>query len=161
MPAAEPPYIDVARRRQSARRFVVLTIAAMTATLGGCAGMGLPFADVDRTTTASIPGSHPVLASATFIDRVDPSDWQSIRKTIAAAPNAATTGIEWTNPATGTTGTVAVAAAKTPKNGLSCRTFATTISDARGIRRYRGDACLSGGGMLTLRDVAADDATIS
>ena len=46
-------------------------------------------------------------------------------------------------------------------NSVSCRTFATTVNDIRGIRRYRGDACTTAGGRWQLRTVTPDDAAIS
>lgn len=161
MPVAVPSYTDVVRRRQSARvagAFVVLVAAA---TLTGCAGMGLPFGDLDRTTTASVrPASAQTVADATFIARVDPTDWQSLKEAIAAAPATPTGDIDWTNPITGTSGTVSVAAAA--KAGkLSCRTFATTINDVRGAQHFRGQACMAGAGDIQLRGVAADDLTVS
>jgi hypothetical protein len=37
----------------------------------------------------------------------------------------------------------------------------TTINDVRGIRRYRGQACVTPNGRAQLRNVTADDATLT
>jgi surface antigen len=161
MPVAEPSYTDVSRRRQLARVAAALTVMASAAGLTGCAGMGLPFGGLDRTTTASIrPASTQAVADATFINRVDPTDWEALKQTIAAAPATATGDIDWSNPITGTTGAVSVAAIARV-GAASCRTFTTTINDVRGARHYRGQACAAGSGMVELRGVAADDLTVS
>ena len=49
----------------------------------------------------------------------------------------------------------------TDQNGAVCRPFATTINDERGVRRYRGDACLRTDGRWQLNGVTADDALLS
>ena len=47
------------------------------------------------------------------------------------------------------------------RSGQLCRSFATTVNDARGIRRYRGDACRRTDGRWQLDGMAPDDAKLS
>ena len=138
-----------------------VAIVGVALALGGCAGMGLPFgeAGANRTAQARDP-AKPILASATVIDRVDPSDWETVRRTVAGAPGTPTYDLGWFNPDTGSSGAVAVAGI-TDQNGSVCRPFATTINDERGVRRYRGDACLRTDGRWQLNSVTADDALLS
>ena len=138
-------YSDRSWRGQSpvAVRLLVLTLISLT--LVGCAGMGLPFEEASATVT---------------VDRVDPSDWNEVRATLAVAPTGRTTGLDWLNADTGSTGTI-TAAATTTASGLACRAFATTVNDVRGIRRYRGDACRTAASGWQLRDLTPDDAAIS
>ena len=118
--------------------------------------MGLPFSEA----STQRPPGKAILASAPANDRVDASDWEVVRLTIAGAPKAATARLEWLNPDTGSIGTIVTAEAATG-DGRTCRAFATTVNDVRGIRRYRGDACVSTGGRWQLQGVTPDDAAIS
>ena len=68
--------------------------------------------------------------------------------------------LDWLNPDTGSTGTI-TATATASEGKFLCRSFATTVNDLRGIRRYRGEACAPDGGRWQLRGVTPDDAAIS
>ena len=85
---------------------------------------------------------------------VDPSDWSAVRATLAKA--AAGGDVAWSNPATGSSGTVSLGPTLA-KVGAVCRSFATTINDARGVRSYRGEACRSGEGGWKIANIVADD----
>jgi surface antigen len=129
--------------RAGRRQLPVMRIAAAMSfalSIAGCARFGLPFNEaaegVDPIQTAS-------LVKATVGDRVDPSDWLTVRQTLARIPASAEPGttIDWWNDLTNSAGTVGTLTAATTRNGSLCRTFAATINDLRGIRRYRGEAC--------------------
>jgi surface antigen len=146
---------------RSAARIAALLVLALS--LGGCASMGLPFAEGRGDRMAAAQGrtaGRATLANVNVVDRVDPSDWETIRRTIAASSETTTERLDWLNPDTGSRGTVAVLPAMT-KSGALCRSFATTISDARGVRRYGGDACLRTDGRWQLTAITADDVLIS
>jgi hypothetical protein len=131
-------------------------IALLALSLGGCAGLGLPFGERGRAAhTASASASEPILASAVITDQLDPSDWETIRRTIEGAPQVAAR-VDWQNAITGSVGSVELAA----DSDVVCRPFVATINDLHGIRRYRGGACHMTGGRLQLRGMAADDATL-
>jgi surface antigen len=153
-----------ARKGRVAARLAVAAFLALS--LGGCAGLGLPFGEAGAPrTTASIKApraatARTMLASATVIENVDPSDWETVRREVAGVSETTNHLLDWINPDTGSAGTVSVAAA-TQRDGVLCRDFATTINDVRGIRRYRGAACLRTDGRWQLRDVTPDDAAIS
>src|SRR5437016_12901108 len=127
----------------------------LTLTIAGCARLGLPMNEaaegIDPMHTAS-------LVKATVSDRVDPSDWSAVRQTLGQiSPRAeAGTTIDWWNDLTNSSGTVGTLTAATTHNGSLCRTFAATINDLRGIRRYRGEACRGGDGWQ-LSGVTHDD----
>jgi hypothetical protein len=131
-------------------------ITAVALSLGGCAGLGLPFGErgTGRVAASGLV-VQPILASATIADQLDPSDWESIRRTIEGAPRTASR-VDWSNAITGSVGSIVLAVDS--KDG--CRMFAATINDLHGIRRYRGGACLVTGGRLQLRGILADDATL-
>ncbi len=132
-------------------------IALVALSLGGCAGIGLPFGERGTTGRMASAGAvvQPILASATITDQLDPTDWETIRRTVEGAPKAAAR-IDWSNALTGSVGSIVVAADS--RDG--CRMFAATINDLHGIRRYRGGACAMPGGRLQLRGIVADDATL-
>jgi surface antigen len=130
------------------------------------AGCGLtPFGSdaLDTTTTGSIapsPGGSPAPQPmpSPVVASLDPSDWEAIRT--VSAERLATAGagseIDWSNPDTGNSGTIAPLAAMRPQDGLSCRPFVLTVSDVRGVRRYQASACRGVDGWQ-LHDVTADD----
>jgi surface antigen len=133
-----------------------VAIAALALSLGGCAGLGLPFGE--RGTAgrmASAAAIQPILASAVITDQLDPTDWETVRRTIEGAPKTASR-VDWNNAITGSVGTIALAA----DGSEGCRLFAATVNDLHGIRRYRGGACDVGKGRLQLRGIVADDATL-
>ncbi len=137
-----------------------LVLGALVLSLGGCAGLGLPFGEAGAGPQASLSNpARPILASAVIVDQADPSDWEMVRRTAEGAPTAASR-LDWENPTTGSSGTLAIAVA-VAKGPTDCRAFAMTINDMRGIRRYRGEACARPDGRTQLTSVVADDATLS
>lgn len=153
-------YIGMGRERQSPPLVRPIAIAVLAVALGGCAGLGLPFneAAVDRDlSTGSIQK-----VSAKGNDKVDQSDWNAVRRAIAraTADKKIDGTVEWRNPGTGTTGTVAILDTVTATNDPNCRNFQTTINDVRGIRHYRGEACQMNEGNWQLFGVLADDSTL-
>jgi hypothetical protein len=153
MRACGSSYIGGRRFRQSRSIAPLIAVMTLGLTLGGCAGMGLPF-------EAAATGQRPAatLVSARVSDGVDPSDWEMVRRTIAAAPAGAADGSHnWTNPATGSAGTVTTLGGSDDAN---CRAFAATVHDLRGVRGYRGEACAAANGGVKLSRVVADDGAL-
>jgi surface antigen len=152
-------YIGGGRQRQSPPFMRPVAVALLAAALGGCAGLGLPFetASNQKMTTGSI---HKVSAKAG--GSVDKSDWETVRRAVAtvAGKDATSDTVDWRNPDTGSTGTIAILGGVTAANDESCRNFATTINDMRGIRRYRGEACRMTNGRWQLFGVLADDSQL-
>jgi surface antigen len=128
--------------------------------LGGCSAIGIPFGEPAAGRIAPVR-SNPVL-TAKVTDSVDASDWEAVRRLVAgAAVERASDRLAWSNPDTGSTGTLATVAASTGKSGRLCRSFSTTVNDLRGIRRYRGEACQRTDGRWQLYGVTADDSVLS
>jgi surface antigen len=147
-------------QRQSRAGIPAIAAVALSFTLGGCAGMGLPFGEATEARMAQAESARAIPANATVIERVDPSDWETIRRSVASVPETLTQETTWFNPDTGSTGTVGVSVAS-EVSGTFCRPFATTINDTRGIRRYRGDACVRTDGRWQLHGIRADDTLLS
>ena len=106
---------------------------------------------------AQATGSLPVPAKPK--EGVDPSDWEAIRLAFAgskAAP-ASNVDIDWSNPQTGSAGTITPLAFAETKAGGLCQAFATTINDTRGVRRYRGEACMEASGRWRLTSATPED----
>jgi surface antigen len=163
MYARRHSYIDASKLRQSPLACRGVAVAVLVLSLGGCAGLGLPFGSELSASNASATGRlKPTLVSANVVDDVDTSDWETIRRTVAAtAADTSVDRIPWNNPDTGSAGTIAGLSAEQVQSGLQCRTFATTINDQRGIRRYRGEACQRSNGRWQLFGMIADDAQLS
>ncbi|WP_169516651.1 RT0821/Lpp0805 family surface protein [Kaistia adipata] len=136
----------------------------------GLAGCGLapggPEADLDPMTTASIAPVRPATPAAkarSVVEAVAPSDWEHIRLTASTFMPGSAKGevIDWTNPDTGSNGTISpLASARNEPDGRNCRAFSLTVSDVRGIRRYRGDACRAPDGMWQLFEVVPEDSAL-
>lgn len=141
-------YTGAGDRRQP---LALATLLVAAVALAGCSSLG------ERG-----PGRLSARAAEpeTAVTRVDPSDWETIRRTVAAASDAASHSLPWRNPDTGSNGTIALLPAIT-KSGSLCRAFATTVSDPSGIHRYGGEACLRTDGRWQLRGITADDVLVS
>jgi surface antigen len=144
-------------RRQSAS----VALCCLALSLAGCAGMGLPFGEAQSQAalSTSIKPAAAVVTRAN--DAVNPSDWETVRRVLAAIPADAKGGsdLAWHNADTGSDGTVTPGEA-VKKSASLCRTFAATVNDPRGIRGYRGEACRAPDGRWTLSGIAPDDSTL-
>ncbi len=134
-----------------------VVIAGLTMSLGGCSALGLPMADnggprVDRMTTGAI------LASAKVSDGVDLSDWEAVQRAVSGTPaDEYNRAIPWSNPKTGSEGTIDASKAAAGKAGRLCRSLATTINGYNGVRLYRGEACQTPSGTWQIVRIAAGD----
>jgi surface antigen len=155
LPACLTPYTGAAKARQ----IVLAALLAATSGLAGCASFHLPFGPqlsrVSMETTAAIPANGASIVS------VDPSDWETVRTTIAAIPTGQAKTQEWANLKTRSTGSVSVAVAQDGRLIAVCRNFAATVSDAHGVRLYRGQACREITGRWQLKGVTGDDTVLS
>lgn len=153
-------YIGEGRVRQPSPLIRPVIVGLLAAHLVGCAGLGLPFGDAagdHNLTTGSIEK-----AGGRRTGKVAQSDWEAIRQNIAraAAENTPSQALAWSNPETGTTGTLMVLDTVTATNDANCRNFQTTVNDVRGIRHYRGEACKLTEDRWELFGVLADDSKL-
>jgi surface antigen len=135
--------------------------------LAGCSLMpGGPEPEIDPVTTSSIAPVRPATPAPparNVVEAVAPSDWEQVRLTASTFMPGAAKGdiIDWTNRDTGSNGTISPsAAARTEPDGRNCRAFLLTVSDVRGIRRYRGDACRAPDGLWQLFEVVPEDSAL-
>jgi surface antigen len=143
--------------RQDRRQPPVMPLAAfalLSLSLAGCAGLGLPF---NEAAAGSQPARGASLVSAKINDQVDPTDWMTVRQTLARMPVSAGAGtsLDWRNPLSNSDGTVSLSSGAVRVAGTLCREFTTTINDLRGIRQYRGQSCRGSDGW-ELSGVVAD-----
>ena len=159
----------------------LLAVAGLCAQLASCGLTPFGRDDLDSGTTGSItpaavppplPASTATAAAgaqampppvaAPVVDALADSDWQAIRAAAASGMTSAATGatLDWSNLDTGNSGTLAPLAEMKRSGALSCRAFALTVSDVRGIRRYHGDACRSASDAWQLFNMTADDKTL-
>jgi hypothetical protein len=153
-------YSDDRRKRQPSSSARNIAIAMSVLALAGCSGIGGPFGDVavdQSLTTGSIQK-----VSARASDTVDQSDWNTVRRAIASIDkkNEINGPVDWSNPITGSTGTITIRDAISPTIDPNCLNFETTINDMRGIRRYRGKACHMTDDRWQLVGVLADDSKL-
>jgi surface antigen len=155
-------YIGQRLNRQARPLLQAAAVAAFALSLAGCGGLGLPFAEENGPQAAvTAPPAKAALVSAKVSEGVDPSDWETVRRAVASAPvDGVDGGIDWSNPDTGSTGTITAYPVVAGKDGTLCRTVATTVSDLRGVRRYRGQSCQRRDGRWQLFSFTADDAKL-
>jgi hypothetical protein len=119
---------------------------------------GIALASAGCSATAIDPIRTGSVVQAAVTDGVDPSDWETVRRTIADIGGEALDRA-WRNPKTGSSGTL-TAMAPEPRAGGVCRAFATTVNDVRGIRNYRGEACRTQGAGWRLTGIIPEDSTL-
>lgn len=145
-PRQRTSYTGRRTERQSLPYFRAAALGGLALATAGCSATA-----IDPTHTGSV-------VRAAVTDGVDPSDWETVRRTIAGI-GAETLDRAWQNPKTGSSGTV-TALAPEPRAGGVCRDFATTVSDLRGIRRYRGEACQTGDAAWRLTGIIPEDSML-
>lgn len=154
-------YIGENRIRQSSVLVRPLMAGLLAACLGGCGALGLPFGGGggDRDLTTGSVGKTSAKSDSKVVAQ---SDWETIRQSIAQAEanDALSQAMAWSNPATGSTGTLTVLDTVPPTNDPNCRNFQTTVNDLRGIRHYRGEACRMAENRWELFGVLADDSKL-
>jgi surface antigen len=151
-------YIGVGGRRQSPVVPNILVIALIAAALGACSSVGVPFGEGKSGRLAATRAAK--VEAVAVVDQVDPSDWETIRRTVAGASETTSHSLTWRNPDTGSNGAIAVLPAITAAGSL-CRSFAATVNDVRGVHRYGGEACLRTDGRWQLHGITADDLVLS
>lgn len=145
-PRLRPSYTRRPGERQSLPYFRAAALGLVALAVAGCSAT-----NIDPTHTGSV-------IRATVTDSVDPSDWETVRRTIAGIGGGAL-DLAWKNPKTGSSGTVTTASPE-PRGGGVCRAFATTVNDLRGIRRYRGEACQAGDASWRLTGIVPEDSLL-
>jgi 17 kDa outer membrane surface antigen len=94
--------------------------------------------------------------------RVEAALPETLAYSDAAAIGAAARGLtlasvaepaDWTNAATGSSGTIAALEAPEPMHQNECRDFDATVKSLKGVHRYAATACRDAAGGLTLRSV--------
>lgn len=146
--------------RQPSSAACSFALLFLAVSLAGCSGIGKSGGQLvsDRQLTTS--AVHKV--SARGSGKVDPSDWETVRGAIAKADanRRYNSSIDWNNSKTGSTGTITIFNTIPATNDRDCRNFSTTINDDRGIRHYRGEACLLADDSWRLFSVLADDSEL-
>lgn len=146
---------------RAAGRLAVLALLAWLP--AACAQVGLPFggAIASKKMTDAIRTSSLVKSAQASSAGVDGSDWEAVRRTLAAEFVAGRSGtVDWTNPDTGSSGTITTISTVSHNGADACRYFATTIHDIHGVRRYRGEICQDKD-RWRLTKVQPDDAVLS
>lgn len=113
-----------------------LALVAMLAT--GCA-VNKPFAALEsdpEIVTSSV--TKPVQAEG-----VDPRDAETIKMAVAQAQSAGEDShlLAWSNPETGSSGTITAIDQFVGSHGQSCKKFRTTVDSFMGISLYNGETC--------------------
>ena len=113
-----------------------LVLVAVLAT--GCA-VNKPFAALEsdpEIITSSV--TKPIEAEG-----VDPRDAETIKMAVAQAQSEGTDShlLAWSNPETGSSGTITAIDQFVGSHGQSCKKFRTTVDSFMGISLYNGETC--------------------
>jgi surface antigen len=120
--------------------------------LSGCAmkSFSIEKAVPDQTT---VTGS--VNPAQQTVDPKNSSDQSTVRNVVSAL-NFTQWGdkpVPWSNPETGSQGTITAIAEKKDDAGL-CREFQTSRESFDGVMLYKGETCMQNGGQWTLKSFA-------
>ncbi|MCC6984370.1 MAG: hypothetical protein IT535_13965 [Bauldia sp.] len=129
-----------------------MPVLAALALLAGCSGPGNQFAraPVDPVTTASITSEPGTSISLIDLDAMR----QAISGSLAVLAGGT---VFWSNSESGSDGIIEFA---TIESEASCRPFAVTVSDLRGIRRYRSEACPGSEGGWDFAEITPEDSVL-
>ncbi len=128
-----------------------LAVGIALCSFSGCAmkDFGIEKAVPDQATvTGSVAPAQPV-------DSKGSSDQTTVRN-IVSALNFTQWGskpVPWSNPETGSQGTITAIAEKKDETGL-CREFQTSRESFDGVMLYKGETCMQNGGQWTLKSFA-------
>lgn len=91
---------------------------------------------------------------------VDPADAETIRRTVAGAEFASGEShlLAWSNPDTGSSGTITAIENTISGDGRPCRKFSTTLDSFMGISLYDGETCELREGLWILSRLARNRA---
>jgi surface antigen len=125
----------------------------MLAALGGCAMKGFSIEDAvpDKgTITGSVPAAQQGEPDAGKL-----SDQMTIRNVVSALDfrKWGDKPVPWTNPETGSQGTITTVAETKTDTGL-CRRFETSREAFDGVSIYRGETCLERDGAWMVKSFA-------
>ncbi|WP_275789373.1 RT0821/Lpp0805 family surface protein [Pararhizobium gei] len=128
----------------------VATLFVLTASLSGCLGSGLDFAQPDTVDKSIATGAIPSVNPAE-----ENPDAVTVRNAVSSADIAETSGnpIPWANSQSGSAGVIS-AISEEQVNGRTCRRFTTTRHSYQGIAKFDGKACLLSGGQWTMTSFA-------
>jgi hypothetical protein len=136
-------------RARLVKRLPMLPVVALLAACSGPADNFSP-PPIDPLTTASISDGPAISISAIDLD--------SMREAIRGSLAVLTGGtIFWSNSESGSDGIIEFAADDAAE---TCRPFAATVSDLRGIRRYRSEACPGSDGAWDFAEITPEDSVL-
>ncbi len=133
---------------RSAKRVPILALAVAA----GCSGPAYRFVapQIDPVTTASVSNAPTA--------NISPIDLAAMRKAISGSLSVLTGGtVFWSNSESGSDGIIEFAVDDAADN---CRPFSATVSDLRGIRRYRSEACPQSGGSWDFAEITPEDGVL-
>jgi hypothetical protein len=114
----------------------------------------MPLGGADAPRATGSLASEPVRVEASLPETLAFSDAAAIGAAAHALASAsAAEPADWSNAATGSSGTIAALEAPEPRDAGTCRDFDATVKSLKGVHRYAATACRDAAGGLTLRSV--------
>ncbi len=115
--------------------FKLAAVCALVLPLGACSLSRTAALEDERAlVTSSI--TKPVAAEG-----IDSTDVEVITNAVAAADNGMEPELAWSNPDTGSRGTIKAIDKFVGSHGQKCKKFQTTVDSFTGISLYNGETC--------------------
>lgn len=133
--------------------------AALTA--GGCAGLSIPLGELtsdapaitgSSSTAWPLPTALPASLSAADATAISQAARHAIAGDGGEVPG------DWTNAATGSSGSLVALGAARADGTAICRTYASTVNSIRGVHRFICEICRTADGQVAIRSIEADGA---
>jgi surface antigen len=135
------------RRQYGAQAFGFKTKSAANLLGTICISLSISACSLSAKPTAALEPEPELvtgsIAKSVEPEGIDPTDAETIKTTVA---NAETTGegghlLAWSNPETGSSGTITAIDRYIGTHGQSCKKFRTTVDSFMGIALYNGETC--------------------
>lgn len=131
---------------QTARFVAALALSLSTA---ACGSISLPLGP-----QAAGPDITSSMAAAAPASGLAVGDLSAMSASLADAAETGATPIAWSNPESGSQGTITNIAAMKGPDGTPCRTFSTLVNAVDGVRALRGVACRQADGTWSVDGLA-------
>jgi hypothetical protein len=121
---------------------VIAALLGVATMLAGCSTVMMPLSGWTSSQNGP-PADEIITGSIRKPGETAPDgDGEVIRRAVETATRSAGPAkLEWSNAATGNSGTISDIVEAKARNGAPCRDFATTLATIEGVALYRGRIC--------------------
>lgn len=115
--------------------FKLAAVCALVLPLGACSLSRTAALEDERALVTSS------IAKPVVVEGIDSTDAEVIKNAVASADTAIEPELAWSNPDTGSRGTIKAIDKFVGSHGQKCKKFQTTVDSFTGISLYNGETC--------------------